>query len=60
VNQHSWTINHQRNKPNLQASKENEYGIIPPVVNGVIWVNNKEKSKHKYSNSIEDSINTLR
>jgi hypothetical protein len=59
VNQQNQKINPQLNKPNLQASKENEVRTIPTVVNGVISTNNNEKSDQKYNDSIEDSINTL-
>jgi hypothetical protein len=58
VNQRQ-TTNQQSNNPNLQTSKENGVQTIPTVVNGVIRVNNNVKSNQKYTDSIEDSINTL-
>jgi hypothetical protein len=59
VNQQRQTTNQQANNPNLQTSKENKVQTIPTVVNGVIRVNNNVKSNQKYTDAIEDSINTL-
>jgi hypothetical protein len=62
VNQTSLPRNHQLNKPNLQEPKKNEDGTysIPTIVKGVTSVNYNAKSEHKYSDSIENSINGLR
>jgi hypothetical protein len=59
VNQQNQKIYHHSNKPNSQASMENEVWTIPTVVNGVIWLHNNGKSDQKYNDSSEDSIISL-
>jgi hypothetical protein len=59
VTQQCQTTNQQTSRPNLQISKENEVQNIPTIVNGVIQVNNNVKSNQKYTDSIEDTTNTL-
>jgi hypothetical protein len=62
MNQPSLPRNHQLNKPNLQEPKKNDDGTnsIPTIVNGVTSVDYNAMSEHKYSDSIENSINELR